>query len=105
MDRDVIEISAINFESISVLKDKLFKEININSFNNNVVLSNSRHLEALNKALKAINEVQVGLKKNLTGDLLSIDIKRSIEHIGEITGEITNNEILGNIFSKFCIGK
>jgi len=105
MDRDVLEICAIDFKSVSVLKDKLFKEINIHNSSNNVVLSNSRHLEALNKALKAINEVQIGLKKNLSVDLLSIDIKRSIEHIGEITGEITNDEILGNIFSKFCIGK
>ena len=69
------------------------------------LISNSRHLHALQKALTAIQDVQAGLLNGLTGDLLSIDIRTVLHHIGEITGEITNDEVLGNIFSKFCIGK
>lgn len=69
------------------------------------LISNSRHLHALQQALIAIQDVQAGLLNGLTGDLLSIDIRTVLHHIGEITGEITNDEVLGNIFSKFCIGK
>ncbi|MEM6767857.1 MAG: tRNA uridine-5-carboxymethylaminomethyl(34) synthesis GTPase MnmE [Bacteroidota bacterium] len=69
------------------------------------LISNSRHLHALQQALTAIQDVQAGLLNGLTGDLLSIDIRTVLHHIGEITGEITNDEVLGNIFSKFCIGK
>ena len=75
------------------------------SSNNTAILSNSRHLESLSKALHNINNVTEGLNSNLSGDLLSIDIRQAIFHIGEITGEITTNDLLENIFSKFCIGK
>ena len=104
-NRDIIEISAIDNKSVNNLKEILFSQVKISNTKNNTIVSNSRHLEALNNALEGIEEVQEGLKKNLSGDLLSIDIKKSIEYIGEITGEITNDEVLGNIFSKFCIGK
>ena len=69
------------------------------------IISNSRHYEALIKALKAIEEVNKGLKNNLSGDLLAVDIKRSVEFLAEITGDITNDDVLGNIFANFCIGK
>ena len=55
--------------------------------------------------MRAIKDVSNGLESNISGDLLSIDIRKSIEHLAEITGEITNDDVLGNIFSNFCIGK
>jgi len=69
------------------------------------LISNSRHLSALTKAHKALEEVQAGMEGGLSGDLLSIDIRTVLHHIGEITGEISTDEVLGNIFGKFCIGK
>ena len=69
------------------------------------IISNVRHLNALRKAQQALTEVREGLAHDLTADLLSIDIRTALHYIGEITGEISTEEVLGNIFSKFCIGK
>ncbi len=69
------------------------------------IISNARHLHALQQAYTALEDVSRGLQEGLTGDLLSIDIRTVLHYIGEITGEITNEEVLGNIFGKFCIGK
>ena len=102
---EIIEISANNIDSVSSLKKRLVNEINILNPYTDTVISNSRHYEALMKALKAIKEVNIGLKSDISGDLLSVDIRKSIEHLAEITGEITNNDVLGNIFANFCIGK
>ena len=102
---ELIEISANNSESVSLLKKRLVNEINILNPYTDTVISNSRHYEALLKALKAIEEVNIGLKNDISGDLLSVDIRKSIEHLAEITGEITNDDVLGNIFANFCIGK
>ena len=102
---EIIEISANNIDSVSSLKKRLVNEINILNPYTDTVISNSRHYEALMKALKAIEEVNIGLKSDISGDLLSVDIRKSIEHLAEITGEITNDDVLGNIFANFCIGK
>lgn len=102
---EIIEISANNTDSVSSLKKRLVNEINILNPYTDTVISNSRHYEALMKALKAIEEVNMGLKSDISGDLLSVDIRKSIEHLAEITGEITNDDVLGNIFANFCIGK
>ena len=102
---EIIEISANNIDSVSSLKKRLVNEINILNPYTDTVISNSRHYEALMKALKAIEEVNMGLKSDISGDLLSVDIRKSIEHLAEITGEITNDDVLGNIFANFCIGK
>ena len=104
-DKELIEISATDSKSVSKLKKRLVNEVDILNPYTDVIISNSRHYEALKKALKAIKEVNNGLKNNISGDLLSVDIRRSIEHLGEITGEITNDDVLGNIFANFCIGK
>jgi tRNA modification GTPase len=70
-----------------------------------VVVNNIRHYEALQNALKAIQRVKEGIENEISGDFLSQDLRECMFFLGEITGEITNDEILGNIFSKFCIGK
>ncbi len=104
-NKELIEISATDPESVSILKKRLVDEVDILNPYTDIIISNSRHYEALKKALNAIEEVNNGLKNNISGDLLSVDIRRSIEHLGEITGEITNDDVLGNIFANFCIGK
>ncbi len=70
-----------------------------------VIVTNLRHYEALTKALEAILRVKEGLEISITHDFLSQDIRECMFHLGEITGQISTDEILGNIFSKFCIGK
>lgn len=72
---------------------------------NDVIITNVRHFEALEKALEAMLRVKNGLSTGLPGDLLAQDIRETLHYLGEITGEITNDEILGNIFKNFCIGK
>ncbi len=73
--------------------------------NNETIVSNSRHFEALNNALNAISEVQKGIDNNISTDLFSIDVRQALFHLGEITGEVTTEDLLGNIFANFCIGK
>ena len=73
--------------------------------NNQTIVSNSRHFEALNNALSAILEVKKGMENNLTSDLLAIDIRQALFYLGLITGQVTTDDLLGNIFSNFCIGK
>ena len=70
-----------------------------------VIVTNARHFEALNHAGEAIDRVADGLKSGLSSDLVAQDIRQVLHYLGEITGEDTTDEILGNIFSKFCIGK
>ncbi|MDH5414482.1 MAG: hypothetical protein OEW87_10120 [Flavobacteriaceae bacterium] len=69
------------------------------------MITNARHYDTLTRARDALAAVITGLESGLTEDLLAEDIRRAINYLGEITGEITNDEVLGSIFSKFCIGK
>jgi tRNA modification GTPase len=71
----------------------------------NTVVTNARHFEALQQVAAALNEILNGMNSRVPGDLLSLDIRRCLHYLGEITGEITNEDRLDYIFSKFCIGK
>ena len=101
----LLEIEATDAKSVESLKIRLINEVELLNPYTDIIISNSRHYEALIKALRAIEEVNEGLVNNVSGDLLSVDIRRSIDHLSEITGEITNDDVLGNIFANFCIGK
>ena len=72
---------------------------------NAVTISNTRHYEALVRALEAIKRVQEGLQMQISGEFLSMDLQDCLAALGEITGQITSQEVLNNIFGKFCIGK
>jgi len=72
---------------------------------NQTIVSNARHYDALNQALNSLNEVSIGLENKISGDLMAIDIRQALYFLGEITGEVTNEDLLGNIFANFCIGK
>jgi tRNA modification GTPase len=103
---NLLTISARENIGVEDLKSKLLEFVNLGELrNNNAIVTNSRHYNALLSALTEINKVQEGLNNNLSGDLLAIDIRQALYHFGEITGEVTNDELLGNIFSNFCIGK
>jgi len=99
-----LEISAIQKNYLDTIKDKLL-ELNEVSKNDDTIVTNLRHYNSLSNAESALLEIEKGINKGLSGDLLSIDLRKAIESIGEITGQITNDEMLGNIFSNFCIGK
>jgi len=104
--KDVILLSAKKKTGLKELISHLTNMVNLGSLSNNeTIVTNSRHFEALSLALKDITEVQRGLQGKLSGDLLAIDIRQALYHLGEITGEITNEDLLGNIFANFCIGK
>ena len=101
-----IFISAKKKEGIQKINHKLLEMANASSIGNNTTLvSNNRHLEALNKALENVSKTMDGLNKGISGDFLAMDIRQALYHIGEITGEISNDDLLENIFSNFCIGK
>lgn len=101
-----IFISAQQQTGIEELKNTLFAMAGGAGINNeNVIVTNARHYAALAEVSKSLQEIQLGIEKHISGDLLSIDINRCLHYLGEITGEITNEDRLDYIFSKFCIGK
>ncbi len=101
-----IFISAKYEQDTAGLETILLKAANIPEISEqDVIVSNIRHFEALEKALAAISRVEDGLELQLSGDFLAQDIRECMHYLGEITGQISTDEILGNIFSKFCIGK
>lgn len=99
-------VSTKKTDSLLPLKKELVETVQSLGNSNGIIINNTRHYHALEKALKAIEQVKKGLEIDLAGDLLSIDLKEAIEHIGAITGVIdTDQDVLGTIFSQFCIGK
>lgn len=106
IDKNVLYISAKEDIGIDTLKDKLRSTVDTSSLDSSsVVVSNMRHYEALSLANEALQDAKRALAMQLSGDLISEDIRRIIRHLGEITGDITSDDILQSIFSKFCIGK
>lgn len=99
-----LRISAKN-GAIEPLKRELVRIAKGTMQTSAVMLSNARHYEAVTRAHAAIERVQEGLKEGLSGELLSMDLNDCLNALGEVTGQITNSEVLANIFSKFCIGK
>ena len=103
---DFVYISAKNDTSIDLLKEQLFTDLNLNSIATTpTIISNLRHYDALEKTLDELNLVQTGLQNGISADLLAIDIRQALFHLGSITGEVSTDDLLGSIFSKFCIGK
>ena len=99
-------LSAETGEGLAVLQERLsVLARTITGEGSDAVVSNARHFEALKKTDEALAAAKEGLQSGITGDFLASDIRRALHHLGEITGEITTEDLLGNIFSKFCIGK
>ena len=99
-------LSAKEKIGIEDLKNQLLSFVNTGALRNNeTIVTNTRHYDSLLKALEEIQKVKYGLQTNLTSDLMAIDIKQALYYFGEITGQVTNDELLGNIFANFCIGK
>ena len=104
---NLILLSAKNKAGIEDLKNELISLVNIGALSNNeTIVTNSRHFEALNNAFLAIQSVKEGIDLEISTDLFSIDIRECLRHLGTITGDYdVDKDILGHIFSNFCIGK
>ena len=104
--KNAIYISAKNKQGIAELSDKLVNQLNLSAIESgHTVISNVRHYEALQNALKYIRKVIDNVNLGLSNDLNALDVKQALYHLGEITGDITTDDLLDSIFSNFCIGK
>ena len=103
---DIVFISAKNKTHLEELKQKIVDTVNLGSFKTGeTVVTNLRHYDSLVQTRTALEDVLKGIDRKVTNDFLALDIRNALHHLGEITGEITTDDLLGNIFSKFCIGK
>ncbi|WP_154856348.1 tRNA uridine-5-carboxymethylaminomethyl(34) synthesis GTPase MnmE [Cyclobacterium xiamenense] len=103
---DTLFISAGKKENLEELKEKILEQVNLDKFRTgNTVVTNIRHFDSLTRTRESLLDVLGGLDQEVSNDFLAMDIRRSLHYLGEITGEITTDDLLANIFSKFCIGK
>jgi len=105
VEHETLFISAKRKENIHLITASLLSAVKEYQISDKTVVSNARHLQALQKAADALQQVHEGLLNHISPDLLTVEIRTVLHHLGEITGEITTDEILGTIFGKFCIGK
>jgi tRNA modification GTPase len=104
--KNIIFISAKDKNNIAALKNAITqKVVGDHLKKEGTIVTNARHVSSLKKLLLALNDVETGLIQNVTGDLLALDIRQALHYLGTITGEITSEDQLDFIFSKFCIGK
>ena len=102
---DVLYISSKDGSNLDALKERMYQLVGGDNRLGDVVVTNVRHLEALTKAKGAIQEVLDGIKGKFSGEITALSIRRALNYLGEITGEVTHEDLLDYIFSKFCIGK
>ncbi|HOX82901.1 MAG TPA: tRNA uridine-5-carboxymethylaminomethyl(34) synthesis GTPase MnmE [Chryseolinea sp.] len=105
-NKDCVFISASNKTNIALLKEKILTSVQIKQVKSgDVLVTNLRHYQNLVQTNEALERVLHSMNNNITGDFLAMDIRQSLHYLGEITGTITTDDLLDNIFSKFCIGK
>ena len=103
---DFLKISAKDQTGIEAVKNILVDYVeNLKDQESNVIITNQRHFDALKKSLQSVLQVEEAVVSGIHTELLAYELRNALEHLGEISGEFTNDEVLGNIFSKFCIGK
>lgn len=106
-DHSKLYISAKKGKGIAELKERLFEKVNRGQINaENTIVTNARHHDALLKVKDCLDDIQIAMKQNLSGERLALDIRRCRHYLGTITGQVeVDRDILGTIFGKFCIGK
>lgn len=106
VDRGVMRISAKTGEGLEALKARFTSHVHgLQAGEGGIVVTNARHVEALTRAKAALNSAKQGVQEGISGELLATDLRQAQFHLGEITGKITPDDLLGSIFSRFCIGK
>ena len=105
LEMECLFVSAKRKENINLILDRLVESVKELDIQDKAVVSNIRHYEALTKSLQSVEAVLAGLESGLSGDLLTVELRTALYHLGEITGEISTEDILGNIFGRFCVGK
>lgn len=105
VENQLLFISSKEGENMDVLRESLHQQIVTGNFKSGTVVSNARHFSALQKAEEGLHRVMKGVKSGISGELLALDIRQALHALGEITGEVTTDDLLGNIFGNFCIGK
>ena len=102
----MVPLSAKNKTNMEELKQRILEAVSLKQVSEDQTLvTNLRYYESLKETTKALDDVLAGIANSITNDLLALDIRTALHHMGEITGEITTDDLLENIFSKFCIGK
>jgi len=103
---DPLFISAKNNTGVEELKEELLRKVNLHKLDaGDVLVTNVRHVEVLRRTEETLQRVLQGIKGSVTSDFLAMDIRQALHHLGEITGSVSTDDLLDNIFSKFCIGK
>ena len=103
---NIVFISAKDYKHLEVLKERMVDKVISGKVQpEDTIVTNARHYHALKEVARSLADIKKGLDDKLTGDLLALDIRRGLHYLGEITGEVTNEDQLDYIFSKFCIGK
>ncbi len=104
--KNLVSISAKTGEGVDQLKKKIYElAVQGRNMQENLILTNARHYEALKSTLHNLTNALKGIETRKSGELVASDIRSALNHLGEITGEVTTDDLLGNIFGKFCIGK
>jgi tRNA modification GTPase len=105
-DGSIIYISAKNKDNVPALKQALYNKVIAGEINTEgTIITNARHYASLQEVLQSLTDIKAGLDNNIASDLIALDIRRCLFYLGEITGEVTTEDKLDYIFSKFCIGK
>lgn len=102
---NIISLSSKEKSGLDQLRERLLQVVENDKINNDVIITNLRHYQALNHAAESLMQVLSGMESGITGELLAFDIRKALFHLGEIVGDVTTDDLLANIFSRFCIGK
>ena len=105
--QNILKISALNKTGIEKLYEKISEMFNLNEINldNNILITNVRHKNIISNAIENVKKANEALNMNMPIDIITIYIKEILEDLGEITGEVVTDDIINEIFSKFCLGK
>ncbi|MBK9330801.1 MAG: tRNA uridine-5-carboxymethylaminomethyl(34) synthesis GTPase MnmE, partial [Ignavibacteria bacterium] len=107
--KDILNISLLKDDSIETLKTAMLKKLSLENITSDksgeIIITNLRHRICLENTVTSLRNAAATLDEGMTGEFLSVDLRNSLSHLGEITGEVTNDDILNNIFRNFCIGK
>jgi len=106
VSEDTLQISALKNIGLDRLKEELIRRVKVSNMSStDIIVTNARHIGALSKTQEALSAVEEGMNEDLSSDLIAIDVRKALYYLGEVTGEVTTDDLLGTIFSKFCIGK